>query len=133
MASPLIEKSHGWFRSWFQKVWKVRGGGLYAVGFAISFAIFEIQSLADDVLGIGALFSGQAFEFVINFFIDSLKNTIAAFMWPLYIVQWQQPVGAILLGLAFWLFPSYLKKPIENWMFDGELEEVEEPDKQDSA
>ena len=62
MPSPLVDKSHGVFREWFRKVWKVRGGGLYAVGFAVAFVIYEIGSLADDVLGIGALFSGQAIE-----------------------------------------------------------------------
>ena len=25
--------------------------------------------------------------------------------------------GGIALGLAFWLFPIYLKKPIERWLF----------------
>ena len=58
MASPLIEHSKSGFRTWFRKVWKVRGGGLYAVGFAATFVYLEITSLADDVLGIGALFRG---------------------------------------------------------------------------
>ncbi len=81
MAPALVEKSHGWFRSWFRKVWKLRGGGLYACGFAITFIIYEVQSLADDVL-----------------------------------------------GLAFVGFGSYLKKPIEGWLFGDEPELAEEPE-----
>lgn len=120
MPHELIDKSHGWFRDWFRKVWKVRGGGLYACGFAITFIVLEIGSLADDVLGIGAIFNGQAIEFAINFIVDSFSNTIRAFIWPVYIVQWAPPWGAIALGLGFLLFSSYMKKPIEGWLFDDD-------------
>ena len=123
----MLDKPHGWFRRWFRKVWKLRGGGLYACGFAISFVILEIGSLADDVLGIGAIFSGQAIDFAVNFIIDSFKNTLASFMWPVYVVQLAPPKGAIGLGLAFFGFSSYLKKPIEGWLFADVPDGVEEP------
>lgn len=116
-ARVLPDKSHGWFRDWFRKVWKVRGGGLYALGFAVSFIIFEVGSLGDDIMGIGSLFNGQAVDFVIQFFIDSLTNTLKAFMWPLYVVQMAPPWGAIGLGLAYVGFSKYLKPPIDRWMF----------------
>jgi hypothetical protein len=128
LASPLIEKSKNGFRAWFRKVWEVRGGGLYACGFAVTFIILEAGSLSDDVLGIGALFNGQAISFVIGFIIDSLMNTFYALIWPVYVVQWKMPVGAIALGVAFWLFPTYVKPHIEGWLFDGEPETVEEPE-----
>ena len=124
----MLDKPHGWFRRWFRKIWKLRGGGLYACGFAISFVILEIGSLADDVVGIGAVFNGQAFAFAINFIADSLMNTMYSFMWPLYVVQLAPPWGAIGLGLAFFGFASYLKKPIEGWMFADVPEEVEDPE-----
>jgi hypothetical protein len=116
-ARVLPEKSHGWFREWFRKVWKVRGGGMYALGFALSFIYFEIASLGDDIMGIGSLFSGQAVEFVIQFFIDSLKNTLKAFVWPLYVVQLAPPWGLVALGVAFAVFTRFLKAPIEHWLF----------------
>ncbi len=124
----MLDKPHGWFRRWFRKVWKLRGGGLYACGFAISFVILEIGSLADDVVGIGAVFNGQAIEFAINFIIDSFMNTMYSFMWPVYVVQVAPPWGAIGLGLAFFGFSSYLKKPIEGWMFADVPDEAEEPE-----
>ena len=128
MVSDFVDKGHGWFRRWFRKVWKVRGGGLYACGFALTFLVLEIGSLADDVLGIGAIFTGQAIEFFINFLIDSFTNTMKAFIWPVYVVQWAPPWGAAALGFAFWLFPATLKKPIEQWIFHDEPEVVEEPE-----
>jgi hypothetical protein len=119
-ARVLPGKSHGWFRNWFRKVWKVRGGGLYALGFAVSFLVFEIGSLSDDILGIGSLFNGQAVDFIVQLIIDSLTNTIKAFMWPVYAVQITPPWGAIGLGLAFVGFTKFLKAPIERWMFPDE-------------
>lgn len=123
-ARVLPEKSHGWFRNWIRKVWKVRGGGLYALGFAVTFVVFEIGSLSDDILGLGSLFNGQAIEFVIQFFIDSFTNTLKAFVWPVYVVQLAPPWGAIGLGLAFIGFTRFLKAPIEDWMF-GDAPEAE--------
>ena len=119
-ARALPQKSHGWFRNWFRKVWKVRGGGLYAVGFAVSFLVFEIGSLSDDILGIGSLFNGQAVDFIVQLLIDSFTNTIKAFAWPVFVVSWRPPYGAIGLGLAFVGFSRILKAPLERWLFPNE-------------
>lgn len=119
-ARVLPERSHGWFRDWFRKVWKVRGGGLYAVGFAVSFLVFEIGSLSDDILGIGSLFNGQAFDFIIQLLLESLANTIKAFMWPVFVVAWAPPYGLIGLAVAFVGFTRFLKAPIERWLFPDE-------------
>ncbi len=129
MVNGFVDKGHGWFRQWFRKVWRVRGGGLYACGFAVTFVVLEVGSLADDVLGIGAIFTGQAIEFFLNFLMDSLMNTLKALMWPVYAVQYAPPWGAIGLGIAYWLFPTTLKKPIERWMFQDEPDVIEEPGK----
>ena len=49
---------------------------------------------------------------------------ISAFMWPVDIVQWRMPHGAILLGLAFAIFPTYIKPHITTWLFpDGDPDE----------
>jgi len=121
----LIDKSHGWFRGWFRKVWEVRGGGLYACGFALTFLYFEIGSLREDFAQIGSVFNGELISFLINFIIDSLTNTIKAFGWPVYVVQTAPPFGAIALGLAFALFPKYIKPPMTRWLFpDGQEEEL---------
>jgi len=127
MGNEFVDKGHGWFREWFRKVWKVRGGGLYACGFAVCFVVLEVGSLADDVLGIGAIFTGQAIEFFINFLVDSFTNTIMSFAWPYYAVQFSPPIGAIALGVAFMLFPKYVKPTIEQWLFRDEPAVAEEP------
>ena len=121
----LPGKSHGRLRIWFRKVWDVRGGGLYACGFAVTFLVLEAGSFIEDFKQIGLLFDGQVIDFILNFIIDSFKNTIQAFMWPVGIVQYAQPWGAIGLGLAFMLFPKYAKKHVEDWLFKDDAEPQE--------
>ena len=117
----LPDKAHGWFRAWFRKVWDVRGGGLYAVGFAASFLFFEIrEALVEDIPQFAAMdniFSSELIGFGIEFIVDSMINFVRALMWPVYVVQWWPPVGVIALVAAFVLFPRTLKAPIERWLF----------------
>lgn len=115
----LPGKAHGWFRTWFAKVWKIRGGGLYACGYAVTFLVLEIRSLTGDVFeadGIVDFFTEQIFETLFRFLGESLINMISAFMWPVYLVQLKPPWGAIGLGLAFAIFDLVLRKPIEHWL-----------------
>lgn len=127
-ARDLPGKSHGWFRNWFRKVWKVRGGGLYALGFALSFAYFEIGSLGDDIMGVGSLFNGHAVQFLVQFFVESFQNTLKAFVWPVFVVQLAPPWGAVALVVAFFGFTKYLKPPIERWLFpETSVEDHEAP------
>ncbi len=121
----LPGKAQGWLRAWFRKVWDVRGGGLYAVGFAVSFLYFETSEIVfDDIprfLAMNNLFSSELIGFGIEVVIDTIFNFVKALIWPVYVVSLWPPVGAIALGLAFVLFPRFLKSPIERWLFgDGE-------------
>jgi len=120
----LPDRAHGWFRNWFRKVWDVRGGGLYAVGFAVAFLYFEIHELfADDIprfIALNSVFSSEIVGFGIQFFVDSMLNFVRALAWPAYIALAWPPVGAIALGVAFILFPRTLKKPIERWLFEDD-------------
>ncbi len=117
----LPDKAHGWFRAWFRKVWDVRGGGLYAVGFAAAFVFFEIrEALVEDIpqfVAMDNLLSSELIGFGIEFLVDSMLNFVRALMWPVFVVQWSPPVGVIALVAAFILFPRYLKAPVERWLF----------------
>jgi hypothetical protein len=117
----LPGRAHGWFRTWFRKVWNVRGGGLYAFGFALSFMYFEVREIVfDDIPGFIALnnvFSSELIGFGIEVIVDTMINFVKALAWPAFVVVLWPPVGAIALGLAFVFFPRYLKAPIERWLF----------------
>ena len=117
--ATLPGKAHGWLRRWFAKVWQIRGGGLYACGYAVTFLVLEVRSLAGDVFeaeGIVDFFTEQIVETLFRFLGESLSNMIYAFMWPLQVISYRPPLGAIGLGLAFLLFDLVLRKPIERWL-----------------
>jgi hypothetical protein len=121
----LPDKAHGWFRAWFRRVWDVRGGGLYAVGFAAAFLYFEIrEAVVEDIPQFAAMnnvLSSELVAFAIQFVIDSMINFVRALLWPVYVLQLWPPAGVLALVAAFVLFPRYLKKPIERWLF-GEVD-----------
>ena len=119
----MLNKAHVRFRRWFAKVWKVRGGGLYACGYAITFVVLEVTTVVSELAestSIGNFLSEQLVEFVFRFASDSLVNLIKALMWPVYFVEWQPPFGAIGLGVLYFVFAKYLKKPITDWLFSDQ-------------
>ena len=118
------DRAHGAFRSWFRKVWDVRGGGLYAVGFAVAFLFFEIREIVfDDIpqfIAINNFASSEIVEFGIQFIVDTMMNFVRALAWPAFVATFAPPVGAIALGVAFMLFPRYLKPYVERYLFGDE-------------
>lgn len=132
----LPGKAHGWFRTWFGKVWKVRGGGLYAVGYALTFAYLEVRAIISELAeadGVVDFFTNQLFEFFFRFLSETMLNIVQAFIWPAHVVQIAQPYGAIALGIAFVLFPYTLKKPIERWLFGATLNDSDSGQDGDAA
>ncbi len=122
------------FRHGFRAVWNARGGGLYAVGFFVTFLWLEMTMFIDDVAeasGVGDFITSQLFELFIRYTIESLVNTLRAFLWPLYVLQFQPPIGLLLLGAAFLLFPRFVKPTLERWLFDQEQTDVTTEDKGD--
>ncbi len=115
------------FRVWFARVWKLRGGGLYAVGWALTFVYLEVTTLLGEIAeasGVIDFLTSQLIETLFRFLGQSFINMGMAFAWPIFFIEWQPPVGLILLGFAFMLFPRFVKPYITAWLFpDGEPEE----------
>ena len=117
----------------FRTVWRARGGGLYACGFFIVFVGLEIRTFATEVMaadGIGSFFTEQLFEFIIRFSVQSIQNTVQAFIWPVHIIQLSPRWGWALLLAMYLVFSRFLKAPIETWLFgeEGSLKEGDSAD-----
>ena len=101
-------------------VWDARGGGLYAVGFVVTFVFLEIRMIFVDIFtaeSVSGFFSEQASELLFKYVGQSFQNTISAFMWPVYIIEIQSPWGIGILVGMFVLFPMFIKEPLERWLF----------------
>jgi len=106
-----------------RRLWSARGGGFYACGFVIVFLFLETRMFIDDVVKFAGFESiGQELvQYFLRFLSESLVNTFQAFVWPVLLIE-QSPVwGSLALGLGFWLFPAFLKKPIEEWLFADDV------------
>ena len=108
-------------RAAFRTIWRARGGGLYACGFLVTFVILEVRMFAGDLAGasgVGDFLTQQVVELFLRYTVESLGNTIRAFLWPLYVAGFQPPLGLMALAALYLLFPITLKRPIERWLFD---------------
>ena len=59
----------GFVRSRFKKIWDVRGGGLYAVGYIVTFLYFEVRTVIGEIAAAPCLADfliDQFFRFVIS-------------------------------------------------------------------
>lgn len=114
-------------------VWDARGGGLYACGFLVTFVFLEVRMFFMDIYeaeSVSGYFSSQASEILFKYIGESFQNTISAFMWPLYIIEVNEVWGAGILATLFVLFPKFLKKPLERWLFDEHEAASSEPAEQ---
>ena len=108
-------------RPWFRKVWKARGGGLYACGFVVTFVYLEATTLISEIMastGAVDFLTEQLVELPFRFLGESLKNMVLAFMWPVPIVQYSPPWGIAILVAIYLIFANFIKKPLEQWLFD---------------
>ncbi len=104
----------------FRTVWDARGGGLYACGYVLTFIWLEIRMLVDDIRlaeSISSFFGEQIFEIFFRYLGESLQNMIAAFMWPVFVIQVSPPWGLGILVAMFVAFPRWIKQPLEQWLF----------------
>lgn len=112
-------------------LWDARGGGLYACGFVLTFIWLEIRSLFDEIVassGVGSFFGEQIFQLFFRFTIESLQNTILAFIWPVYIIEWSPLWGGVALAVLYLVFSRFIKEPLEGWLFhDDEEPPAEKP------
>ena len=117
------QKVGGMFGKSVRDMYRARGGGFYACGFVISFLLLEARTLADDLFsssGVGDFISGQLFEWVLRFALDSLGNTIQALIWPVTVIAWSPPFGIAGLAVGYIVFRQYIKEPLGLWLFGEE-------------
>ncbi len=113
----------GVFRRSFRTIWDARGGGLYACGYLLTFLWLEATMFVGDIVeaeSMGAFLGGQLFEMFFRFLGESLGNMILAFIWPVFVVTFAPPWGAVGFGLAYLAFDRVFKAPIERWLFDDD-------------
>ena len=110
-------------------MWKVRGGGLYACGYAVTFVVLEIRSIGGEILsseGVVDFFTNQLVEFIFRFLSESFLNMIEAILWPLDVLLYRPPWGVLGLGVAFLAFDKLLRGRVERWLEPATAESTDQ-------
>ncbi len=123
--------AHGAFRTWFRRIWDTRGGSVYTLGYALTFAALELKSFVTELAGMssaGDFFVEQLMQFLIRFGTESIANLVQALIWPVFVITWYPPLGIALFVLALLLFPKFIKPYIEKWLFGDERPPPNKPE-----
>ncbi|MCZ6644165.1 MAG: hypothetical protein O7G86_06425 [Gammaproteobacteria bacterium] len=116
-------------------VWRARGGGLYGLGYVVTFIVLEIRLIVGDVAeseGVVDFVSSQLIEFIFRFGIQSFVNGFLAFLWPVYVLNWLGTWSIVLLVGGYYGFEKLLRPAVEEWLPElrsdpaGEEDEVAE-------
>lgn len=113
-----------WLRSALLRMWRLRGGGFYGLGFVLTFVGLQLASLLEDAAeaqGPVDFLTSQMAEALIRLLGDTLSNLIQAFLWPFLFVGWTGPYGLLLLLGSFLAFDRW-GKPWINAQFPAETE-----------
>jgi hypothetical protein len=94
------------------KIWRVRGGGFYGLGYVVAFAILEVRAFIGNFEGDGDITSMIVQE-VVGFFFrfagQSFLNGFIAFGWPIFVVDYLGAWGLLLIGASWYGFDRWLK------------------------
>lgn len=111
-----------WGRQALLRMWRLRGGGFYGIGFVATFVYTQAQSLFEDVAeadGMVDFLTSQLSEAIIRLTGDFLGNLLTAFLWPLWVLGWAGAWGLVALLVSFFVFDRWIK-PWINAQFPDE-------------
>ena len=95
------------------KLWRVRGGGFYGLGYVIAFVVLEIRMLIGNVVSgtdVVTMVVQEALEILFRFAVQSFINGFIAFGWPVFVVKYLGVWGLVAIGIC-WLLFDRLAKP----------------------
>lgn len=107
-------------KRWLRSLWNARGGGLYACGYLVTFLWLEVKTIAGELLASESALSFVTEQFIETFFrliSESFVNSILAFIWPAFVLEWSPLWGAILLAALYVAFPRIIKPFLTRWLF----------------
>jgi hypothetical protein len=94
------------------KLWRVRGGGFYGLGYVITFVVLEIRTLigtAVDSTDVVTMMVQEALQLLFRFAVQSFINGFVAFGWPIVVVNYLHGWGLLAIGVGWLLFDRWAK------------------------
>ncbi len=91
-------------RRGFVRLWRLRGGGFYGLGWVICFFWLQLQTFRGDVSdaqGVGDFASNWIIEKLLTFGFETFLNMGLAFAWPGFFIQWLGGIGIAIFVAGF--------------------------------
>jgi len=102
----------------FLGIWQGKGGGLYGLGYALTFVALEVRALGSDIAAsdsAAGFLAGQVFGYLIRISFDSILNALYALVWPLVLLQSLGVWAAGALTGAFLIFACAGRHRLDAW------------------
>lgn len=102
------------------RVWRARGGGLYGIGYLVTFITLEVRMVlgeamdSDDAL---QFIASQATEHVLRYFTESIGNMVQAFIWPLLLISWLGASLGLITLFSLYAGFEYILRPLAEARF----------------
>ncbi len=94
------------------KLWRIRGGGFYGLGYVVAFVVLEIRMLIDNVVestDVVTMVVQQALEILFRFAVQSVINGFLAFGWPIFVIDHLHGWGLLAIVVAWFSFDLWAK------------------------
>lgn len=101
-----------WLRAALLRMWRLRGGGFYGLGFVATFVGLQLRSLFEDAAAATGpidFVTTQLSEALLRVLGDTFPNLIQAFVWPALFVGWSGAYGLLVLLATFLVFDRWIK------------------------
>lgn len=102
------------------RVWRARGGGLYGIGYLVTFITLEIRMVLGEVMDSDdalQFIASQATDHVLRYFTESIGNMVQAFIWPLLLVSWLGASLGLLTLFGLYAAFEYILRPLAEGRF----------------
>jgi hypothetical protein len=98
------------------RLWAARGGGLYGLGYVVTFLWLEIRLVVSEFDASGGILdfvTDQLVEYLFRLGFMSLANMAMAFVWPALLLDRMGAWALVLLGLGYLAFEHGLRPILE--------------------
>lgn len=103
------------------RLWRTRGGGLYGLGYVVTFVLNEVPRIIDSAKAMidgSESVLGAIFEWLLRLGADTFESMLIAFLWPAYILGLTGGWGLVALVVAYFVFEKLLRPLVESALPD---------------
>ena len=119
-ARDARDRLVGRVKRWLLRLWMLRGGGFYGLGFVVFFVTLQIRSFIGDIAestGVIDFLSSQALEALLKVISETPFNFLWALLWPLQFLSWTGEWGLLVLLAAYLSFQRWVKPRLTERFF----------------